>query len=61
MKDKGHSGDHTFDKGIKESILKFTDDKTGRRTTPLIVSFPYLRENTNNHPFVSNPNAFVEI
>jgi len=30
MKDANHKGDHTFDKGIKESILKYTDDKTGK-------------------------------
>lgn len=30
IKDAGHEGDHSYDKGIIESILKFTDDKTGR-------------------------------
>ena len=35
------------------------DTKTGMRTTPLIVSFPYLRELINNHLFSSSPGAFV--
>lgn len=30
MKDANHKGEHTFDKGIIQSILKYTDDKTGK-------------------------------
>ena len=47
---------------FKEKYAEVTtswDTKTGMRTTPLIVSFPYVRELINNHPFSSNPNAFV--
>jgi len=47
---------------FKEKYAEATtswDTKTGMRTTPLIVSFPYLRELVNNHPFSSSPNAFV--
>jgi len=47
---------------FKEKYAEATtswDTKTGMRTTPLIISFPYLRELVNNHPFSSSPNAFV--
>lgn len=47
---------------FKEKYAEATtswDTKTGMRTTPLIVSFPYLRELVNSHPFSSSPNAFV--
>lgn len=33
--------------------------KTGTRTNPVIVGFPYLRELLNSHPFASDPNAFL--
>lgn len=32
MKDKNHKGEHAFDKGIKESILKFTSKRINRVT-----------------------------
>ena len=47
---------------FKEKYAEATtswDTKTGMRTTPLIISFSYLRELINNHPFSSSPNAFV--
>lgn len=33
--------------------------KTGTRTNPVIVGFPYLRELLNSHPFASDPNSFL--
>jgi len=47
---------------FKEKYAEATtswDTKTGMRTTPLIVSFPYIRELINHHPFSSSPTAFV--
>jgi len=35
------------------------DTKTGVRTCPIIVGFPYLRELLNVHPFSTNPNSFL--
>ena len=35
------------------------DTKTGVRTCPIIVGFPYLRELLNIHPFASEPNSFL--
>ncbi|MDH3313064.1 MAG: site-specific integrase [Nitrosopumilus sp.] len=37
------------------------DTKTGIRTCPVIVGFPYLKELLNSHPFASDPNAFLII
>ena len=35
------------------------DTKTGVRTCPVIIGFPYLKELLNAHPFVNDPNAFL--
>jgi len=35
------------------------DTKTGIRTNPSIVSFPYLREYLNHHPFSREPDSFL--
>ena len=35
------------------------DTKTGTRTNPIIIGFPYLRDLLNQHPFASDPNAFL--
>ncbi|MEX2192509.1 MAG: hypothetical protein WD717_03920 [Nitrosarchaeum sp.] len=35
------------------------DTKTGTRTNPIIIGFPYLRDLLNKHPFASEPNAFL--
>ncbi len=35
------------------------DTKTGIRTNPSIISFPYLREHLNKHPFSNDPDAFL--
>ena len=37
------------------------DTKTGTRTNPIIIGFPYLRDLLNVHPFSSDPNAFLFI
>ena len=37
------------------------DTKTGTRTNPIIIGFPYLRDLLNRHPFSSDPNAFLFI
>ena len=54
---------------IKDVILKEKyaevstawDTKTGTRTNPIILGFPYLRELLNTHPFSSEPNAYLMI
>jgi len=35
------------------------DTKTGTRTNPIILGFPYLRELLNNHPFATEPDAYL--
>ena len=35
------------------------DTKTGIRTNPSIISFPYLREYLNHHPFSREPDSFL--
>ena len=47
---------------IKEKYAEIStawNTKTGTRTNPVIVGFPYLRELLNSHPFASDPNAFL--
>ncbi len=47
---------------IKEKYAEVStahDTKTGTRTNPIIVGFPYLRDLLNNHPFTNSPNAFL--
>jgi len=47
---------------IKEKYAEVStswDTKTGIRTCPIIVGFPYLRELLNSHPFANNPNSFL--
>ena len=47
---------------IKEKYAEVStswDTKTGTRTCPIIVGFPYLRELLNAHPFATNPNSFL--
>ena len=47
---------------IKEKYAEVStswDTKTGVRTCPVIVGFPYLRELLNSHPFASDPNAYL--
>ena len=47
---------------IKEKYAEIStswNTKTGTRTNPVIVGFPYLRELLNSHPFSSEPNAFL--
>jgi len=47
---------------IKEKYAEIStswDTKTGTRTCPIIVGFPYLRELLNSHPFANNPNSFL--
>ncbi len=47
---------------IKEKYAEIStawDTKTGIRTCPIIVGFPYLRELLNAHPFATNPNSFL--
>jgi len=47
---------------IKEKYAEVStswDTKTGIRTCPIIVGFPYLRELLNVHPFSSEPNSFL--
>lgn len=47
---------------IKEKYAEIStswNTKTGTRTNPVIVGFPYLRELLNSHPFSSDPNAFL--
>jgi len=47
---------------FKEKYAEVTtswDTKTGMRTSPLIISFPYLRELINIHPFANSPDAFL--
>ena len=35
------------------------DTKTGTRTNPSILSFPYLKEYLNKHPFATEPNSYL--
>ena len=35
------------------------DSKTGERSNPAILSFPYLRDYINDHPFSKDPDAFL--
>ena len=47
---------------IKEKYAEIStawDTKTGIRTCPVIVGFPYLRELLNIHPFASESNSFL--
>lgn len=47
---------------FKEKYAEATtswDTKTGMRTSPLIISFPYLRDLINIHPFANSPDAFL--
>jgi len=47
---------------LKEKYAEATtswDTKTGSRTAPLIISFPYLRELINHHPFANSSDAFL--
>ena len=47
---------------FKEKYAEATtswDTKTGMRTCPLIISFPYVRELINIHPFAKSPDAFL--
>lgn len=47
---------------LKEKYAEATtswDTKTGMRTCPLIISFPYVRELINNHPFANSPDSYL--
>ena len=47
---------------FKEKYAEATtswDTKTGMRTCPLIISFPYVRELINIHPFANIPDTFL--
>ena len=47
---------------MKEKYAEATtswDTKTGMRTSPLIISFPYVRELINSHPFANSPDSFL--
>lgn len=47
---------------FKEKYAEATtswDTKTGMRTCPLIISFPYVRELINIHPFAKSSDAFL--
>lgn len=47
---------------IKEQYAEAStswDTKTGVRTNPIIIGFPYLVEYLNNHPFANDPDSYL--
>ena len=47
---------------IKEKYAEVStawDTKTGTRTNPIILGFPYLKQLLNEHPFALDPNAYL--